>query len=240
MIKFFRKIRQRLLTENKFSKYLLYAIGEIILVVIGILIALSINNWNEEKKLKLKSKEYSENLISDITTDVKNLDKLIKNCKAMQKNIDTYFDNFDRVEYSLSEHIDNSKIVQWDFFRYLPVNYTFADMQSSGNTTLLNEEQKGSLSELLNSQKFLQIIIEKTIDDIKHEIYERNKYIDYDRSKGGFFKIVGVSHDKNIKAQGLLHQHNVLTNVHDLCYNLIKFGELIKKQSENSSQLLAE
>ena len=50
MIKFFRKIRQKLLTENKFSKYLIYAIGEIILVVIGILIALQINNWNEEKQ----------------------------------------------------------------------------------------------------------------------------------------------------------------------------------------------
>ena len=50
MIKFFRKIRQRLLTENRLGKYLLYAIGEILLVVIGILIALSINNWNEERK----------------------------------------------------------------------------------------------------------------------------------------------------------------------------------------------
>ncbi len=49
MIKFFRKIRQQLLTENKFSKYLLYAIGEIVLVVIGILIALKINNWNTIK-----------------------------------------------------------------------------------------------------------------------------------------------------------------------------------------------
>lgn len=50
MLKFFRRIRQNLLSENKFSKYLLYAIGEIILVVIGILIALWINNWNEERK----------------------------------------------------------------------------------------------------------------------------------------------------------------------------------------------
>ena len=50
MIKFFRKIRQQLLTENKFSKYMIYAIGEIILVVIGILIALGINNWNENRK----------------------------------------------------------------------------------------------------------------------------------------------------------------------------------------------
>jgi|TARA_R110002020_G_scaffold396281_1_gene606303 sensor domain CHASE-containing protein len=51
MIKFFRKIRQRMLSESKFSRYLLYAIGEIILVVIGILIALQINTWNEERKL---------------------------------------------------------------------------------------------------------------------------------------------------------------------------------------------
>ena len=49
MFDFFIKIGQRLLTGNKFSKYLLYAIGEIVLVVIGILIALSINNWNEFK-----------------------------------------------------------------------------------------------------------------------------------------------------------------------------------------------
>lgn len=49
MIKFFRRIRQRLLTENKFSKYLFYAVGEIVLVVIGILVALQLNNWNEER-----------------------------------------------------------------------------------------------------------------------------------------------------------------------------------------------
>jgi hypothetical protein len=56
MIKFFRRIRQKLVTENKpalpagrFSKYLLYAIGEILLVIIGILIALQINNWNDKR-----------------------------------------------------------------------------------------------------------------------------------------------------------------------------------------------
>ena len=50
MNNFFRRIRQSLLAENKFSKYLLYAVGEILLVVIGILIALQINNWNEFNK----------------------------------------------------------------------------------------------------------------------------------------------------------------------------------------------
>jgi len=50
MINFLRKTRQQLLSQNKVSKYILYAIGEIVLVVIGILIALQINNWNEFKK----------------------------------------------------------------------------------------------------------------------------------------------------------------------------------------------
>jgi hypothetical protein len=49
MIKFFRKIRNTMLNENKFSRYTFYALGEIILVVIGILIALQINNWNEQR-----------------------------------------------------------------------------------------------------------------------------------------------------------------------------------------------
>ena len=66
MIKFFRKIRQKLLSENKFSKYLLYALGEIALVVIGILIALSINNWNEEKKRNEKER----NILAEIKRDI--------------------------------------------------------------------------------------------------------------------------------------------------------------------------
>lgn len=70
MIKFFRRIRQQLLTENKFSKYLLYAIGEIVLVVIGILIALSINNWNENQHKKELVSVYLQNLIENLKSDI--------------------------------------------------------------------------------------------------------------------------------------------------------------------------
>ena len=66
MIKFFRKIRQNLLSEGKTGKYFKYAIGEIILVVIGILIALQINNWNENRKLK----NQELNLLADIRTNL--------------------------------------------------------------------------------------------------------------------------------------------------------------------------
>tara|TARA_R110000868_G_scaffold410364_1_gene698192 strand:+ start:1389 stop:2201 length:813 start_codon:yes stop_codon:yes gene_type:complete len=77
MIKFFRKIRQNLLTENKFSKYLLYAIGEIVLVVIGILIALGINNWNENQKIFNQEITYLNNLRDDLETQINMLDVYI-------------------------------------------------------------------------------------------------------------------------------------------------------------------
>jgi len=76
MIKFFRKIRQKLLTENKFSKYLVYAIGEIVLVVIGILIALSINNWNEKRKDNNLKQTFLLKLKSNLQDDISNFKKL--------------------------------------------------------------------------------------------------------------------------------------------------------------------
>ena len=69
MIKFFRQIRQRLLSENRLGKYLLYAVGEIILVVIGILIALQINNANEARKARLQEITILENLRQDMSLD---------------------------------------------------------------------------------------------------------------------------------------------------------------------------
>ena len=66
MIKFFRRIRYNLMSENKTSKYFKYAIGEIILVVIGILIALQINNWNEDRKEQEKETEVLNQLQLDI------------------------------------------------------------------------------------------------------------------------------------------------------------------------------
>ena len=87
MIKFFRKIRQKLLTENKFSKYLLYAIGEIVLVVIGILIALQINNWNENRKLKGAEIKLLQNFKTSIEADTIRLNSYIELFSNVEKNI---------------------------------------------------------------------------------------------------------------------------------------------------------
>ncbi len=78
MIKFFRKIRKKLLTENTFSKYLIYATGEIFLVVIGILIALQINNQNDLRKERQKELQYLENVRSDLVLNIAEMNSYIE------------------------------------------------------------------------------------------------------------------------------------------------------------------
>jgi len=108
MIKLFRNIRQTLIMENKTSKYLKYAIGEIVLVVIGILIALQINNWNENNKqlsnekqllqeMQLSIKKDTANFawekvwLSQINTHAKRLKKHLADKNPYEQSLDTSF-----------------------------------------------------------------------------------------------------------------------------------------------------
>ena len=86
MIAFFRKIRQKLLTENRFSKYLLYAIGEIILVVIGILIALQINAWNDAKKDGQNELKTLIDLQNEFSSNLIVFDSILRIKKTIQKD----------------------------------------------------------------------------------------------------------------------------------------------------------
>ena len=80
MIKFFRHIRQKLLTDNKFGRYLLYAIGEIFLVIIGILVALSVNNKNELRKEKAEEEKILVGIKNDfLETKIKLLSVILIN-----------------------------------------------------------------------------------------------------------------------------------------------------------------
>ena len=78
MIPFFRKIRKKMADDNRPLKYMRYAIGEIVLVVIGILIALQINNWNEIEKLKVRETNLLKELKTNLNTNIKNLEKDIE------------------------------------------------------------------------------------------------------------------------------------------------------------------
>ncbi|MDY2587551.1 DUF6090 family protein [Winogradskyella aquimaris] len=107
MIKFFRHIRKSLLEQNKMGKYFKYAIGEIILVVIGILIALQINNWNEERKDSYEEQKILVQLKNEFE---KNLDQL--NEKIYMRNKMTL------ASEGLLNYIDNPEIIVKDSLLY--------------------------------------------------------------------------------------------------------------------------
>lgn len=94
MIAFFRKIRQRLLTENKVSRYILYAIGEIVLVVIGILIALAINNANELQQNTKKEKVVLQDLQSEYEQNQQQLGFIIKKLESQLKALKAFLPYF--------------------------------------------------------------------------------------------------------------------------------------------------
>lgn len=85
MIKFFRKIRQNLIMENKTGKHIKYAIGEIVLVFIGILIALQINNWNNNQKANIEEKEILESLYENLTLANQQSEALINDEKMLKQ-----------------------------------------------------------------------------------------------------------------------------------------------------------
>lgn len=88
MIKFFRKIRYNLMVQNKTSRYFKYAIGEIVLVMIGILLALQVNNWNEQRKLNNEEQYLLEDLLSEFKINLENLkDNMLINQKNQEAAI---------------------------------------------------------------------------------------------------------------------------------------------------------
>ncbi len=115
MFRFFRKIRQQLLSQNKISKYLLYAIGEIVLVVIGILIALQINNWNEKIKTQENVQAQLINVIDAIESDVKSYENLLS-----QEGF-----RFHAVKYLLGLAEEEILIYSYDYHKFPKNEWSF-------------------------------------------------------------------------------------------------------------------
>ncbi len=145
MIKFFRKIRQNLLSEGQAGKYLKYAFGEIILVVIGILIALSLNNWNENRKNKLTESEYYCKLLADFELDRQNIAELYKESEhkiATSKRLLLELkDKCKEKSYLLNNYLQALRTNA-----FVPSKVAMTDIVSSGKLNLLtNDSLKNDL-----------------------------------------------------------------------------------------------
>lgn len=143
MLSFLRTIRRRLLAGNNFGKYLVYAIGEVILIVIGILIALGINNWNQNRIIREKEQFYLAGLKTEFEQSRAKLEKLIEinrfNYEESQKIADV-LTNRDLIpkERQLSELLYNA-------FRY--------EIAYNPNNSLLNEMiNSGGLQDISNPE----------------------------------------------------------------------------------------
>ena len=163
MIKFFRHIRMRFLSENspdgragKFSKYLLYAIGEIILVVFGILIALQINNWNENRKEKIAEFELYRMILMDLKLDE----------QKIQEHIE-YFTQVQSMQYHVYEETKGTRTydssVPYQLFRPIRIfDLVTRNNFSERNIVIKND----SVMKKMESYFFMENNIKNAIEDI--------------------------------------------------------------------------
>jgi hypothetical protein len=142
MLRIFRQIRQRLLTDNKFSKYLLYAVGEILLVMIGILLALQVNNWNEDRKTQQAEHELLLNLKKELITNrsllVEALSYTNKSMSGVRRVVEIY--QLGTQGYESSELDSLLGICQWAW-TYDPLMGVPISIRASGQiNTIRNSE----------------------------------------------------------------------------------------------------
>ena len=127
--------------KNKTGKYLKYAIGEIILVVIGILIALSINNWNETRKLELIKQELILNLIDDFQENIELLKPVITTSDSLSFKMNAFFENAYLTNRKVS--MDSLKVLSRGFFDgilFTPSMASYEEAKANGNLSLLNSK----------------------------------------------------------------------------------------------------
>jgi len=141
MLKFFRKIRQNLLSEGKNAKYIKYAIGEIVLVVIGILIALQINNWNESRKEANYEQKILDELKSDFSYNKAELNRNIKKANKLASYCDSLLLIFDLPK----EEVDLNKLSSFTrrlsgYSTFNPSNGALNNLLSSGNLNIIKND----------------------------------------------------------------------------------------------------
>ncbi len=148
MLRFFRQIRHKLLVENRVSRYLLYAIGEIFLVVIGILIALQIDNWNEKRKERILYVNYLVRLKSDFENIYRTTDRqgwwgveLINLAEYQADFLEGKLESLDTLKLAISIEFTGS------INRYMLNLPTSSELRSTGRLALIEND---SLKIVLN------------------------------------------------------------------------------------------
>jgi hypothetical protein len=165
MIKFFRKIRQNLLTKGKTATYLKYAVGEIILVVIGILIALSINNWNQKRLIKIQSDQVLLNLKTEVTESKLELEN---NLGLLKLRIDKRLDYLNDTKSDLADSIKIKKISEMLFYYNEGIKLPIIESELGPNKKIIQwPELSKQMQELSESIAYYN----KGVEYLEKDIY---------------------------------------------------------------------
>jgi len=169
MISLFRRLRKSLLDSGSFPRYLLYALGEILLVVIGILIALQINNWNEARKNKQIEHKTLLAILDNLEEDASTLEKAIQRFELNLINIERMVDEklvpIDSLSYVMSRASA--------YRAFIPITAAFDRSMSSSNFDLIQEDS------LAHCIQRLYVFEYQTVDwthEVLEEIHTRLRY----------------------------------------------------------------
>jgi len=149
MLRFFRTIRKKLIEQDNVRKYLLYAIGEILLVVIGILIALQVNNWNEVRKAKIEEEIILSSLLEDLEFAITESKEMITRDSTDVHILKDFLLGNDLSHLADTQSTIDSLIIVaiWGVGQSTPVIQTYNDIKSSDKTALIqNEEIRNKLA----------------------------------------------------------------------------------------------
>jgi len=217
MIKFFRKIRYDLMEKKKTGKYLKYAVGEIILVMIGILLALQVNNWNENRKTNNQELELLESLYKEFTFNRDELGRSIEKAQMIQNKCITLLENTGNHDMKLSRYESDSLISSGllNIITYDASNGILDNIINSGKIHILkNENLKTNLSNwngVLNDVKEDESWAVNERNSITYPfIYKHSNYINVSQTD---------LRNKNITS-------GFITNYKDI-YKLLEFENLI-------------
>jgi hypothetical protein len=173
MIKLFQKARYDLMQNNKTGKYFKYAIGEVVLVVIGILIALQINNWNEGQKINKREEVILENILQDLKNDKVGLKEIIATRTEKAKSAEIMVSYYDGVEIEkLADYYYHwTNVLVWQ--AHNPRNTAFKELVNSGNFSIIkNGIVRGLLLEISDSYESLFVVRNHLYDDYTIYLYK--------------------------------------------------------------------
>jgi len=183
MIKFFRKIRQKYLAENKIGKYLKYAVGEIILVAIGIFIALQVNNWNNKRLAEAEEYELLEEFKEELILDL----SILKDCVADLKEDVLTKDKLFKINELESLNLDSLHLLIRDInVDVLPNQTIFEKVKNKNITKLtnnkdLNQDIFNYFNGMNNATKSINYYFDKHLErqsffEQQNSIYNYNSY----------------------------------------------------------------